>query len=154
MFSVAAPVAIVLVGFLLGKVCRNVGLFSSSAFYIFVYFIFAPVALSTLALFRCEEFDDGTKVVQTDMSVDCDSDRYNTITYSIGSAGLALYAVLPAVGFYGVLRPYKSILEKPVSERTEDESGEVAPMSFLWQSYRTGCWWLLGVLGVGELCRL
>merc|ERR1712072_280908 len=48
---------------------------------------------------------------------------------------------LPAAGFYGVLRPYKDILEKPVSERTEDESGKVAPMSFLWQSYRTGCWW-------------
>ena len=92
-------------------------------------------------MYRCQEFDDGTDVIESDMSVSCKSERYIAARNSIGTLGLAVYAGAPSLLFMAVLWPHRKILEKEPHRRTKEEQARVAPTAFLHASYRPGCWW-------------
>ena len=55
--SVLLPIAIVALGLLLRIIppLRKWAIFSPTAFYVFVYFIYAPVSLTVMLSFRCKE---------------------------------------------------------------------------------------------------
>ena len=55
--SVLLPIAIVALGLLLRIIppLRKWGIFSPTAFYVFVYFIYAPISLTIMLSFRCKE---------------------------------------------------------------------------------------------------
>ena len=91
--------------------------------------------------FRCQEFDDGTKFVESDMQVSCLDDRYPTVTSTFGTAGLLLFAVAPGALFLWVLWRNRAILKKAPERRTKEEALIVAPTAFLHSSYRPRCWW-------------
>ena len=91
--------------------------------------------------FRCQEFDDGTKFVESDMQVSCLDDRYSTVTSTFGTAGLLLFAVAPGALFLWVLWRNRAILKKAPERRTKAEALIVAPTAFLHSSYRPACWW-------------
>ena len=96
------------------------------------YFIYAPVSLNTMLTFRCQEFDDGTKFVESDMQVSCLDDRYSTVTSTFGTAGLLLFAVAPGALFLWVLWRNRAILKKPPHLRSVEEALIVAPAVVGW----------------------
>ena len=97
--------------------------------------------MTVMMSYRCKEFDDGTEVIESDMQVSCTTDRYTTITSSVGVVGLLLFVVAPGALFLRVLWPHRAILKKPPHRRTEEEKLIVAPTAFLHESYRPPAWW-------------
>ena len=82
--------------------------------------------------FRCQEFDDGTEWVESDMGVSCLGDRYSTVIGTFGVAGLALFAAAPGALFLWVLWRNRVILKKPPHLRSVEEKRTVAPAVVGW----------------------
>jgi hypothetical protein len=141
--SVLLPIAIVALGLLLRIIprLRTWAILSPTAFYVFVYFIYAPISLTIMLSFRCKEFDDGTEVIAADMQVSCQSDRYGAVMSTAGYGGLAVYAAAPGLLFLAVLWPHRAILAKDPELRTDEETVKLDATSFLHASYRPPVWW-------------
>lgn len=118
----------------------------------YVFIIYPSTSSTVLETFPCDDFDDGSRRLRADYSIDCNADNraswlaYNllmTFVYPVGC--VVLYTVVlwahhkqlnPAAYSDGPEPP----MDEQVAARDNDESLE--HLAFLVQSYKPRYWWM------------
>jgi hypothetical protein len=120
--------------------------------YLWIAFLVYPgVSSKILRTFNCEEFDDGSRALQSDATVDCNSQRYQQyLGYAVFM--FLIYVVGIPVTFFVLLKRKRKLLHmsqwaklSPDDQRTclleRDAIPEIQSLHFLWQSYNPNAYW-------------
>ena len=99
-----------------------------------LFFTFPLVSSRAFQAFDCEEFDDGTRFLRADYSLDCDDPEYRRV-YDLAWVAIALYPL-------GVPLLYLTLLwcaRKAI--RTEQPTALSRSLTFLHQDYELSMYW-------------
>ena len=92
-----------------------------------------PAVANTHAV-DCEEFDDGTRFLRVDYSLDCDDNEYGRVVY-LAWVAIAVYPVcIPLVNLTLLLTARKAIL-------TEHPTDLSRSLTFLTSDYEPSMYW-------------
>ena len=99
-----------------------------------LFFAFPLVSSRAFQAFDCEEFDDGTRYLKLDYSVDCDDNEYGRVV-SLAWVAIALYPVgIPLLYLTLLLTARKAIL-------TEHPTDLSRSLTFLTSDYEPSMYW-------------
>eukprot|EP00964_Phaeocystis_antarctica_P092104 scaffold59184_cov68-Phaeocystis_antarctica.AAC.2 len=99
-----------------------------------VFFAFPLVSSRAFQAFDCEEFDDGTRFLRVDYSLDCHDAEYGRVV-SLAWVAIALYPIgIPLLYLALLLSARKAIL-------TEQPTALSRSLTFLYQDYAPSMFW-------------
>ena len=99
-----------------------------------LFFAFPLVSSRAFQAFDCEEFDDRTRFLRADYSLDCDDPEYRRV-FDLALVAIALYPVgVPVLYLTLLLCARKAIL-------TEQPTGLSRSLTFLHQDYELSMYW-------------
>ena len=99
-----------------------------------LFFAFPLVSSRAFQVFDCEEFDDGTRFLRVDYSLDCDDNEYGRVVY-LAWVAIALYPVcIPLLYLTLLLTARKAIL-------TEHPTDLSRSLTFLTSDYEPSMYW-------------
>ena len=99
-----------------------------------MYLSFPVVSTRAFRAFSCEEFDDGSRYLRADYSVDCDSDEHS------GNIALAWLAIIAYPICMPAITAYLLYLERDAL-RNETETKRSAALAFLFREYAPEFFW-------------
>ena len=117
------------------KASLKAGLLRTLPYLLFLAFYAFPIVSSrAFQAFDCEEFDDGTRFLRADYSLDCSDVEYNRVV-SLAWVAIALYPVCISLLYLTLLlAARKAIL-------TEQPTDLSRSMTFLHQDYEPSMYW-------------
>ena len=99
-----------------------------------LFFAFPLVSSRAFQAFDCEEFDDGTRFLRVDYSLNCDDNEYGRVVF-LAWVAIALYPVcIPLVNLTLLLTARKAIL-------TEHPTDLSRSLTFLTSDYAPSMYW-------------
>ena len=99
-----------------------------------LFFAFPLVSSRAFQAFDCEEFDDGTRFLRVDYSLDCDDNEYSRVVY-LAWVAIAVYPVcIPLLYLMLLLTARKAIL-------TEHPTDLSRSLTFLTSDYEPSMYW-------------
>jgi hypothetical protein len=123
---------------------------AKEAFLVLTYLVLPGTTMAIFRTFPCESFDDGTRWLRADYSIDCTSSQHK-IAVAYASVMVLVYPVgVPAGYFYilwrnrGFLNPVVArdgmLLDAALVARDQNKD-KISSFSFLWKSYEPRTWW-------------
>ena len=114
----------------------KVGLIRALPYLLYVlFFAFPLVSSRAFQAFDCEEFDDGTRFLRVDYSLDCNDDAEYGRVVSLAWVAIALYPIgIPLLYLALLLSARKAIL-------TEQPTDLSRSLTFLHQDYELSMFW-------------
>jgi hypothetical protein len=131
-----------------------------TAVIVITFLIFSPTSITIFEAFACEEFDDGSKLLIADYSIDCKSPAYR---YFAGYAGVMIlvYPCGIPLAYYMILTYYhkfvnpsarlvvreeeRHLVDKRIIQaekaRLRDTYDEIAHITFLYENYSPRRWY-------------
>ncbi len=111
------------------------GLIRALPYLLYLAFCAFPLVSSrAFQAFDCEEFDDGTRFLRVDYSLDCDDNEYGRVVY-LAWVAISLYPIgIPLLYLALLLSARKAIL-------TEQPTALSRSLTFLYQDYAPSMYW-------------
>jgi hypothetical protein len=107
-------------------------------FLMLLYCVYPSLTYFVFQVFRCETFDDGSKLLRADYSIDCDADTHAKYVAFSGCMIFVYPLGVPLV-FLAILWQYKKeISDVQLRESTYAKSKHLA---FFYADYRCEFWW-------------